>query len=1107
MSDIIATRPLAFGEALLERLSGQRILVVEDEEGQARAISLLFKHSFGAEVETAASCREAREKMEKSAFDLITLDYQLPDGDGLQLLRELNERPDAPPAIMITGHGDEQTAVSAFKLGASGYVVKDKRMSTMIIEVARSALARARVTSAEAALAESERSLQEIFDSSSYGIMTFDENGKMVLINKASLDILGIASLEDTANFTLFGKPYIPDGVRDRLKKGGPARETVKYDFEQVRRNGLYNPTRSGIIFLEGTVTPLMSADSEAPRTYLAQFEDVTERVRNEKAVKAQRDLAVAVLATDSLEDALCQILSAVLEATDLDAGEIYVYDSSQGRLTLACHQGISADFAEAVRTIEQDDPRAKLVLKAKAVYTKYGNLPLVDAQPDSSGLKAFAVVPFVAGQEVLGCMNLGSRSIEEMPAELKDVIESLAGEAAQAIQLEITAAALRDERDRIKNIIDAMPVGMILLDRDGKLLMQNRVTQEMSQLSSEQEQARTDSSPEWETTDWDGNPLPLEKTPFIIALSTGKPATGIRLSAVTGLGKRIYVTESAAPILNENGEIESILLTLEDMTDLRNALVSVRQGEKLYRETVESLNEGLWVLDADAVTTFVSDRMAEMLGYRPEEMIGVSVLEFTDDEGKEDMKRRLEERRKGISAQYDFEFIRKDGARLLTYLAAAPILDEEGNFAGSHAGVLDITDRKRSEEELKDSEVRFRTLADFTYDWETWRGPDGKYVYVSPSCERISGYRPEEFMTDPDLFVRIAHPDDRDALVSHFEEELTSQQTLLLEFRILDRNGSERWISHICQPVHKEDGTPLGPRASNRDITERKAAEAELSKHPENLEELVRERTAELEKLNDRLRVEISERAMAEKELLRLNEELGAYARTVSHELRTPLAGIWLALEYLERISSELSVEQFEEEARDTVLKAKATVKKADEQVKRLLELAEAGQVPTEVSEVEVSSVVSGILSDIEEELSRSGSTVMLKGDLGRIKANPTHIHQIFSNLIVNAVRHCDCEDPQILVALLGEGADTGHRYLVRDNGSGIPPDLLGRLFIPFVKREGGGSGTGLAIVEKIVKIYNGSIRAYNDNGACFEFVLHDYQRSSIPGSEQEHN
>jgi PAS domain S-box-containing protein len=413
---------------------------------------------------------------------------------------------------------------------------------------------------------------------------------------------------------------------------------------------------------------------------------------------------------------------------------------------------------------------------------------------------------------------------------------------------------------------------------------------------------------------------------------------------------------------------------------------------------------------------------------------------------------------------------------------------------------VSQVIQRGVAEEALRESEVRFRTVADFNYDWETWRGPDGTYVYVSPSCERVSGYRPEEFMADPELFVRIVHPDDREAVISHFKEELTSQHTLHLEFRIIDREGSEHWIGHTCQPVHKEDRTPLGPRASNRDITGRKEAEAELDKHRENLEELIKERTAELEKLNARLRVEISERVMAEKELLRLNEELDAYARTVSHELRTPLAGIWLALEYLERISGELSTESFEEEARDTVLKAKSTVKKADEQVKRLLELAEAGQVPTNVSDVDVSEIVGEVLFDIEEERSRSGARVEVNGDLGLIRANPTHIHQLFSNLIVNAVRHCDSREPQIEIALLGQESGTGRRYLVRDNGSGIPPELIDRLFSPFVKREGGGTGTGLAIVEKIVKIYNGSIRPYNDDGACFEFVLYDYQRSRVP-------
>ena len=1080
----------------MDRLASQRILVVEDEQGQAQVISFLFKQQFGAEVETAASCREAREKLEESAFDLVTLDYQLPDGDGLQLLQELRERPDAPPAILITGHGDEKTAVAAFKLGASGYVVKDKRMSTMIIEEARSALARARLTSAEAAPAETERRLQEIFDASSSAIMTYNDHGRLELINKSAMDILGIASPEDTKEFSLFDRPYLSHEFKERLSQGKPARMLVEYDFESIRKHGLYKPLRSGSIFLEGTVTPLASADTRALRGYLVQFEDVTERVRNEKAIKAQRDLALGVLATDSLAEALGQVLSAVLEATGLDAGGIYVYDESHGLLTLTCHQGISAEFVQSVREYQRTDPRAAIVLNGQAVYTTYDEVPPDEASFNTEGLKAFALVPLLAGKEVLGCMNLASRYLEGIPAELRDFIESLAGEAAQAIQREMTAAALRDERDRIKHIMDALPVGMVLLDRDAKMLMQNRAAREMSELSSKEEETRTDSSPEWETTDWDGNPMPVSETPFVKAMTEGKPAMGIRLSALTGLGKRIYVTESAAPILNENGEIESILLSLEDMTDLRNALAAVRMGERLYRETVESLNEGLWVLDADAVTTFVSDRMAEMLGYEPEEMIGVSVLDFADDESKEKMKRRLAARRTGVAEQYDFDFLRKDGTRLQAYLAAAPIMDENGDFIGSHAGVLDITDRKRAEEELKESELRFRTLADFTYDWETWRAPDGTYAYVSPSCERISGYSPEEFMADPDLFVRLVHSDDRDTVVSHFKKELKSRQPLHLEFRIIARNGSERWIGHTCQPVHLEDGTPLGPRASNRDITERKKAAAELAKHRENLEELIKERTAELEKLNDRLRVEISEREMAEKELLRLNEELDAYARTVSHELRTPLAGIWLALEYLERISGELSTERFEEEAKDTVLKAKSTVKKADEQVKRLLELAEAGQVPVDIVDVDVSEVVDGVLFDIEDEVARLGATVEVSGDLGLIRANPTHIHQLFSNLIVNAVKHCDSPEPRIEIALIGEESHKGHRYLIRDNGSGIPPELIDRLFSPFVKREGGGSGTGLAIVDKIVKIYNGSIRAYNDNGACFEFVLYDYQR-----------
>lgn len=129
----------------------------------------------------------------------------------------------------------------------------------------------------------------------------------------------------------------------------------------------------------------------------------------------------------------------------------------------------------------------------------------------------------------------------------------------------------------------------------------------------------------------------------------------------------------------------------------------------------------------------------------------------------------------------------------------------------------------------LQESEERFRTVADFTSDWEYWIGPDGKYLYVSPSCEWITGYRPEAFQRDPQLLESITHPEDRGLVVKHFEEVLDTRAGAYVEFRILTRGGNECWVEHFCQPVYSADGRYLGQRASNRDITARVRAQKVL--------------------------------------------------------------------------------------------------------------------------------------------------------------------------------------------------------------------------------------------------------------------------------------
>jgi len=153
-------------------------------------------------------------------------------------------------------------------------------------------------------------------------------------------------------------------------------------------------------------------------------------------------------------------------------------------------------------------------------------------------------------------------------------------------------------------------------------------------------------------------------------------------------------------------------------------------------------------------------------------------------------------------------------------------LLSTLGDFA------WDIVENKRAENSLRQNELKFRTLADWTYDWEMWLDPQGKIIYTSPSCERITGYSSEELSADPDQIYRLIHPDDRLLYEEHLNKAHDTQTdtTIQLEFRILARDGSEHWLEHVCRPLYGPDGQHLGRRISNREITQRKQAESKIA-------------------------------------------------------------------------------------------------------------------------------------------------------------------------------------------------------------------------------------------------------------------------------------
>jgi PAS domain S-box-containing protein len=454
------------------------------------------------------------------------------------------------------------------------------------------------------------------------------------------------------------------------------------------------------------------------------------------------------------------------------------------------------------------------------------------------------------------------------------------------------------------------------------------------------------------------------------------------------------------------------------------------------------------------------------MFGYTADEVAGKPISLLTPSDREREAIERLQEVLVGGEVVH-LETLRerKDGSLVEVAFTYSPVRDASGEIVGVSAIGHDISERKRAEEALRESEGKFRSFVETTQEWVWAVGEDGCLTYSNPAVERILGYRPEELLGRHG--VELVHKDDRERIVLLAREPGALRKGwsgLVLRWR--HKDGSYRHLEGTATPLLDEAGATRGFRGTNRDVTERVRAEEE------------RERLLAIERAqNQRLR-----------ELDKLKDE---FIALVSHELRTPLTSI--------RGYTELLLEGAVGDLSDAQRQFLGVVDRNSDRLLHLvgdllfLAQVEAGKLTLDLGAVDLSAAASDSVEAARPAAEEKGVTLTLAtGPVPLLAGDRGRIGQLFDNLVSNAVKFTP-EGGRVDVRVRGQ---KGRAIVeVRDNGIGIPKREKKFLFQRFYRTSTAtqqaiqGTGLGLAICKAIVEAHRGTIAVESQEGVGTTF------------------
>ncbi len=417
-------------------------------------------------------------------------------------------------------------------------------------------------------------------------------------------------------------------------------------------------------------------------------------------------------------------------------------------------------------------------------------------------------------------------------------------------------------------------------------------------------------------------------------------------------------------------------------------------------------------------------------------------------------------------------ELARPEGR--MSFLRAYPIENDEGRLVGTAEFALDITERKRMEEALRESEARYARLAATVPGvlYEFARHPDGsgRFTYLSPRCAEVLEVDGQAMLDDLDVLYRMMHPDDMLALQRASLSASRSRTPFSIEVRITTPSGRQKWIQFLSRPSRALGGGVETRSGLILDVTERR-----------RMEEALRESEERFRETNELLR-----------EADRRKDE---FLAMLSHELRNPLAPIRNSIYVLRRITG----------AGDQLERALAVLDRQTQHMTRIVDdlldvtRISRGKITLQRERVDLNELVRGVVDDHREVFARARIELAFQ-DLPQqlhVYGDRTRLAQALGNLLGNSAKFTPAGG-RTGVSLVGHEGDA--MIQVRDTGEGVAPEMRHRLFDPFFQadrtldRSRGGLGLGLALVKGLVEMHGGDVQVKSEGsgkGATFTVRL----------------